>query len=388
MSKKVLFLTGTRADFGKLKPLIKAVEEHDNFNNYVFVTGMHTLSRYGLTADEVLRNGFKNVHVYLNQVNGDPMDVILASTIVGISRYINEYRPDLLVVHGDRVEALAGAIVGALNNILVAHIEGGEVSGTVDGLIRHSISKLAHIHFVSTDEAKYRLMQMGENSDSIFVIGSPDVDIMLSTDLPSIDESRERYEIKYPDYGIVLFHPVTTETQNLGKYARALTEALIESKRQYVVVYPNNDLGCEKIFDAYEKLNDNRNFRMFPSLRFEHFLTLLKNAQFLIGNSSAGVREAPIYGVSSINIGTRQQNRFNNDSIINTGYDKGEILAAINQVAVLPRSNPCFRFGKGNSTRLFMKALQGRKIWKISKQKTFMDIPIYVNKVSLVMHQA
>ncbi|MEN6390248.1 MAG: UDP-N-acetylglucosamine 2-epimerase [Syntrophomonas sp.] len=387
MGKKILFLTGTRADFGKLKPLMKAVEENPRFTNYVFVTGMHTLRRYGLTAGEVLRTGFKNVHVYMNQVNGDPMDIILSSTITGMSRFINEYRPDMIVVHGDRVEALAGAIVGSLNNILVAHIEGGEVSGTIDGLIRHSISKLAHIHFVSNEEARYRLVQMGENPNAIFVIGSPDVDVMLSSDLPTLDDARERYEIPFQDYSLVLFHPVTSEIRYLKKYAQDFTGALLDSQRNYVVVYPNNDMGCDKIFDAYKILVGNPRFKLFPSIRFEYFLSLLKNSKFMIGNSSAGIREAPIYGVHSINVGTRQQNRFDYPSIINICYEKDSILIAINKIDNLAKPKPCFTFGKGNSTLAFMKAIQSRKLWKVDTQKTFLDLPIRL-KDGAQLHRA
>lgn len=374
--KKILFLTGTRADFGKLKPLMRAVENTELFQCAIFVTGMHTLSRYGHTVEEVYKAGFKNIHMYMNHTIGDPMDVILANTIVGLSRFVNENRPDLIVVHGDRVEALAGAIVGSLNNILVAHIEGGEISGTVDELIRHSISKLAHIHFVSNQMAASRLRQLGENPDTIFIIGSPDIDVMLSNELPSIDKAKEHYEIPYEKYGIVLFHPVTTEIESFPYYAKNFVDALIESKRNYVVIYPNNDLGCDYIFQEYKRLKNNPYFKVFPSLRFEYFLTLLKNATFIIGNSSAGIREAPIYGKYTINIGTRQKNRFSYPTILNVGYQKEEILNTIRKIELLPKASPCYEFGQGDSTRRFMEILEGEKIWNISKQKQFMDLTL------------
>ena len=165
--KKVLFLTGTRADYGKLKSLMNIIEKSTSFQCSIFATGMHTLSRYGNTVNEIYKNGFQDIHTYMNQIKGDGMDIILANTIHGLSRYVHENRPDLIVVHGDRVETLAGAIVGTLNNILVAHIEGGELSGTVDELIRHSVSKLAHIHFVANAKAADRLKQLGEDSANI-----------------------------------------------------------------------------------------------------------------------------------------------------------------------------------------------------------------------------
>jgi UDP-N-acetylglucosamine 2-epimerase (hydrolysing) len=141
--RKIVFITGTRADFGKLKPLIRAVEQHGDFEYSIFATGMHLLYRYGMTVEEIHKAGFTNIFAYMNQIHGEPMEMVLANTITGLSRYLHEYEPDLLVVHGDRVEAMAGATVGALRNILVGHVEGGELSGTVDDLIRHSVTKLA-----------------------------------------------------------------------------------------------------------------------------------------------------------------------------------------------------------------------------------------------------
>lgn len=372
--KRIVFLTGTRADFGKLKPLMRIVEISAEFECIIFVTGMHTLSRYGKTVNEIYKERFQNIHVDMNQVYGEPMDLVLANTITGFSRFVSEYRPDLIVVHGDRIEALAGAIVGALNNILVAHVEGGELSGTIDGVIRHSISKLAHVHFVANEEAGSRLRQLGEVPESIFYIGSPDIDIMLSETLPTIEEVRMRYGIFFEKYAIVLFHSVTTELEALRENVEQMIAALLESRKNYVVIYPNNDLGCEEILKAYSAFSSNEHFKVFPSLRFEYFLTLLKHAEFLIGNSSAGVREAPVYGVYSINIGTRQQDRFQYGSILNVDYHKDEILQAINSVNSLHRCSPCFSFGKGDSAIRFLNVLKGEQIWKIDKQKRFQDL--------------
>src|SRR4030065_1043665 len=142
--RKLVFLSGTRADFGKMKSLMLKLQDDDLFEVHVFVTGMHMLSRYGSTRDEVLKAGLKNIYRFINQNSNDSMDQVLAKTISGLSDYVKETTPDLLIVHGDRVEALAGAIVGSLNNIPVAHIEGGEESGTGDVLIRHAVSVLSH----------------------------------------------------------------------------------------------------------------------------------------------------------------------------------------------------------------------------------------------------
>ena len=159
--KKILFLTGTRADFGKLKSLIKITQKNNNFLSEILVTGMHLQKEYGETIDEIYKSKIENIFSFENHHNSK-MDIVLAETIKGVSNHIHYSKPDLIVVHGDRVEALAGAIAGSLNNILVAHIEGGELSGTVDEIIRHAVSKMSHIHFVSNEEAKKRLIQLGE----------------------------------------------------------------------------------------------------------------------------------------------------------------------------------------------------------------------------------
>jgi UDP-N-acetylglucosamine 2-epimerase (hydrolysing) len=344
MFKKILFITGTRADFGKLKPLILAV------NGSLFVTGMHTLQRYGYTVDEVVNKaGFTNSHIYYNQILGEPMDLVLANTINGLSRYVKEYQPDMIIVHGDRVETLAGAIVGSLNNILVGHIEGGELSGTIDESIRHAVSKLAHVHFVANASARMRLLRMGEHPGSIFVIGSPEIDIMLSA-LPSLEHVKRYYGIDFDKYAIGILHPVSSEYDTMKEMSNAFIEGLLGSALNYILIYPNNDRGSHFIFDAYKQLECNPNFKIFPSIRFEYFLTLLKNAQFIIGNSSCGIRQAPIYGIPTINIGTRQLGRSDIDSIINIEIE--DIIDGVN-VALETSMTPSFAFGKGDSARKF-----------------------------------
>ncbi len=372
--RTVLFLTGTRADFGKLKPLIAKVELDEQLESRVFVTGMHLLARYGHTMEEIQRAGCRNIFAYINQIEtgSAQMDLVLANTIQGLGHYVREWRPDLLVVHGDRVEALAGAIVGALNGILVAHVEGGELSGSVDELVRHAVSKLSHLHFVANNEAASRLQQMGEKPESIFVIGSPDIDVMLSDSLPSIEEARTRYEITFPEYSIFIHHPVVTELHHLRQHMESIVDGLRASGRKFVVIYPNNDTGSDVILEQILALEGDENFRVLPSLRFEHFLTVLKHAQAIVGNSSAGIREAPGYGVPTINIGTRQLNRFQSPSIVNISEDREALLRALRE---LPSSMPpSLHFGRGESARFFSEALREPSFWHTPRQKQFQDV--------------
>lgn len=370
--KKVVFLTGTRADFGKLKPLMLALKSNPAFEMHVFITGMHMLAKYGYTCEEVERTGFTNIYKYINQNSNDGMDNILAKTIAGLSDYVREIQPDLIVVHGDRVEALAGATVGALNNILTGHIEGGEVSGTIDELIRHAVTKMSHVHFVANETAKRRLIQLGECEETIHVIGSPDIDVMNSDQLPTLAEVKRHYQIEYPSYAILAFHPVTTELSLLREQTRTIIDNLEHSGKNYVAIYPNNDHGSDIILEEYKRLAKHPRFKIFPSMRFEYFLTLLKHAEFMIGNSSAGVREAPHFGVPSINLGTRQYNRVKSKLVLNAPITEKDIRNAITNMVDMPRTPESF-FGDGGSATHFIKIISSDPIWRLGKQKHFID---------------
>lgn len=373
--KKILFITGTRADYGKIKSLIQAIDTSENYEAYVYVSGMHLLEKYGSTYNEVLKDNYTNVFVALGQHYSNSMSYNLGDVICNLTGYVDTIKPDMILVHGDRIDALAGAIVGAFNNILVGHIEGGEISGTIDDSIRHAISKFAHIHFVSNEEAKKRLIQLGEDSSHIHVIGSPDIDLMLSPTLPTEQQALDYYGIPFQEYGIMMYHPVTTEYDIVGDHICAVVDALIQSKKNYIVIYPNNDLGTEIILNEYKRLHNLPNFKVFPSIRFEYFLTLLKNADFMIGNSSAGIRETGIYGIPSIDIGTRQKNRYNPTILKNiqsVDEDSATICDAIKHTDAHRFQSG--GFGLGNSTDSFMAILNHTNLWSLNLQKHFVDL--------------
>lgn len=303
------------------------------------------------------------------------MSYNLGVVLMNLARYADQIKPDMIVVHGDRIDALAGAVTGALNNILVAHIEGGEISGTIDDSIRHAISKFAHLHFVCNEEAKKRLLQMGEQKERIFVIGSPDIDIMLSDTLPSLQQAYEKYEVEFDSYSIFMYHPVTTEVRELPEHIKEVVDALLASEKNYIVVYPNNDNGTEIILNEIGRLYGNKRFRVFPSIRFEYFLTFLKNADAIIGNSSAGIRESGIYGIPAIDIGSRQKGRYDEKMLKNIQHareDKADILDKLQNIS--SHRIPSSGFGVGNSTELFFEVLKREDIWNLDIQKIFVDI--------------
>ena len=374
MRKKIVFLTGTRADFGKIRSLLDVIHKATQFEAHIFVTGMHMLRKYGLTCIEVENRGYKNIYKFINQNYSDTMDSVLAKTIAGLSDYVKEIQPDMIVLHGDRVEALAGAIVGSLNNILVSHIEGGEVSGTIDDLIRHSVSKLSHLHFVTNTRAMQRLIQLGENPVNIHPIGSPDVDALFSPDLPNLQQVKDWYGIPFDNYAIMLFHPVTTEVDDIRRQIKCLVDAVVESGDNFVVIYPNNDNGSSAIIHEYSRIESNTlHFKVYPSMRFDYFLTLLKNSTYMIGNSSSALMEAPYYGVPAINIGSRQTDRAILDSVINCKCEKDEILEALTKIKSV-KVEPIKYFGEGNSCMRFLEILKEPAVWNTSSQKKFFDI--------------
>lgn len=370
--RKLLFLTGTRADFGKLEPLAAAARDAGHQITF-FVTGMHMMQRYGLTKLEVQRMPGAAVHEFLNQRPGDGQDVVLAKTVMGFSDYVTENRPDLVVIHGDRIEALAGALVSATNYIPSAHIEGGEVSGTIDEVFRHCNTKLATHHFVSSDQAARRVMALGEPEGSIHVIGSPELDFHAGPSGVTLDQVRARYDIPFAEYGIAVFHPVTSEQDSMATQAEALFGALNASGRSFVVIAPNNDPGSEAIFAALSRLPAER-FRLIPSMRFAHFSELMKNAACMVGNSSAGVREAPFFGLASLDIGTRQTNRAQAGSV--------QTCAATDRAAILKflaeqwgqRHAPHTGFGEGRAADRFVQTLAAPEFWARGLQKAFQDL--------------
>ncbi len=371
MTREILFVTGTRADFGKIEPLALAARDAGLKVSFL-VTGMHMLDRYGLTKIEVHRVQGATVHEFLNQREGDPQDTILAKSIIGFSDIFAELRPDLVVFHGDRIEALACALVCATNYIRSAHIEGGEVSGTIDEVFRHCNTKLAACHFVSSEAAAKRVMTLGEPAEKIHVIGSPELDFHARPSGVTLPEVLERYDIPFDDYGVTLFHPVTSEAATMGRQAADLFGALEASGRNFVVIAPNNDPGSREIFAVLEQLPRER-FRLIPSMRFAHFSELMKHAACLVGNSSAGVREAPFLGIPSLDIGTRQTNRAEAPSLFSADAAERDKIGDFLAREWGKRYPPHTAFGEGRAAERFIEVLADEGFWQGGLQKTFAD---------------
>ncbi len=232
---------------------------------------------------------------------------------------------------------------------------------------------MAHFHFVANYESKIRILQLGEREENIFIIGSPDIDVMISNSLPEVKDVKSRHNIDFDEYAILIYHPVTTEVSKIEINIREVIKALEFSNKNYIIVYPNNDLGSDIIINEIEKSCKSKKYKLVRSLPFEDFLSLLKNSLFIIGNSSAGIREACVFGIPTVDIGTRQQGRYQNvilKNIQHTVENSEEILNCINQVN-FHKFNSNY-FGEGNSAKQFVEIIKARNDSAI--QKKFIDI--------------
>lgn len=373
---RILFITGTRADYGKQKSLIASLGRGpSDFEVSVFVTGMHLHKDYGETWREIKKD-FPNLNLYLfdNQNNMLGQEEVLTQTLSGINGYCKENPIDLIVVHGDRIEPLAAALCGLMLRIRVCHIEGGEVSGTQDETIRHTITKLSDYHFVANEQAERRIKQLGEDKESVFRIGSPEVDLFISGNLPNIDEVLRRYQISFKKYAILIFHPVTNEIDSIQQQASEIAKFVKNVEDKFVIILPNNDPGREGIMEAWtELIKDNQKTRSLPSMRFEYFVSLLKNCDYVLGNSSTGVRESTFFGIPSINVGTRQSGRSSHPLILHSKAALDELIRKREELRALER-RPTAIFGDGSSGSKFLEVLKSETFWLKGKQKTFFDI--------------
>ena len=378
MKKRIVFISGTRADYGKIKPLIKKIFKKQKFEIYIFATGMHLIKKYGYTINEIKKDFKQNVFSFKNNTKDkDNYLNTFKNTVNIFGKFINNNKIDAVVIHGDRVESLAAATSAFLSQIKVIHIEGGEVSGNIDETIRHSISKLSNVHFVSNKLAHNRLYQMGEQKKTIHIIGSPETDVIFSKNLPTLKELFKRYEIKYQNYAIAILHPFNEEWSQYKKNVSTFFKSLKESKKKYVLIYPNNDYGSKIILNEINKIKNYKNIKQIRSMRFEYYLTLLKNAHFIIGNSSSGVRESQNYGVPCINLGKRQFKRSNTKNIFNSNFNKEKILSLINKFSNQKKiyfTKNIKKFGVGKSAEKFSKIIANKNFWKEDNQKYFNDI--------------
>ncbi|MNB76736.1 UDP-N,N'-diacetylbacillosamine 2-epimerase (hydrolyzing) [compost metagenome] len=333
--KKVLVVTGTRADYGIYFPILKAIKADSDLELHLLVTGMHLSPQYGYTIEHIRADGFRisaTVDCLLQGATHANMARSVGLAILGMTQAVESINPDYVVVLGDRGEMLAAAIVASHMNIPVAHLHGGEVSGTIDESVRHAISKLAHIHFPATEASRERLIRLGEDPWRIQVVGAPRIETILNADLPILTEVKRRYRLDNIDsYLLFAYHPVTTETGDLEDL-RGMVNVLANSGKDVVCIHPNADAGTEGITGVYREFADCRNLYWITSFEQMDYLTILKYTDVLIGNSSSGIIEAASFHVPVINIGSRQAGRERSDNIFDIGENADELAAALDYV--------------------------------------------------------
>lgn len=335
MIKRIGIVTGTRAEFGLLSRIISLLQKDKRFDTRIFVCGAHLSPEFGSTVSEIEQNGVTNIV---------PIEMLLSSsTRTGIAKSVglatisfsdafSREDLDTIIVLGDRYEILAAAQAAMFLDIPLAHIHGGEVTeGAFDDAIRHSITKMANIHFPATKEFAKRIYQLGESPKSVFIVGSPGIDNIFNTQRMNRDELELSLGLNLDDkIALVTYHPVTKTSNGSENDIRHLVAAIKNNPQlTYVVTYPNADGGGGDIIEQWESISHLENVKIVPSLGFRRYLSLMEWVVCVLGNSSSGIIEAPSFHVGTVNIGTRQHGRPRASSIIDVDMRENEISAAI-----------------------------------------------------------
>lgn len=329
----IAVVTGTRAEYGYLKPLMEAIEKDNQLRLIPIITGMHLLLDFGNTSTLVKKDFPKSVKIPMD-LHGDTLKDMadyLASGITNFAEYFSTHRPDILIVLGDRSESLAAALAAIYLNIPIAHINGGDVTGTtVDESIRHAITKIAHIHFTHTARNAERVKKMGEDENRIFITGALTIDTILHAPLSPKVTIFNKYHLdpNQPTF-LVVQHPITTLMDRGYTQLKELFLALGTLKKQTILLYPNCDAGSRKFIDLIKRYEKTPYLHILRNIPHEDYLSLMKSVDLMIGNSSSGIIEAPSFKIPVINIGTRQQGRERSDNIIDIKPEKEKILKAI-----------------------------------------------------------
>jgi len=381
MSKKIGVVTGTRAEYGILKPLLIKIKESKDLELNLIVTGLHLLKKYGLTIKEIEKEGFK-IDGIVEMYDDDKEDITyhgkaLAKGIAGFASLLSKIKPDILVVLGDRLEPLAATLAAATLRIPIAHIHGGDKtdSGHIDENIRHSITRFANIHFTATKEHTKRLIKMGEEPWRIFQVGALGLDSVINQKTISKEDLAKKIGLHLDDKIIVcVFHPVHLEQELAGKQMHEILEAIKELKMQTVIIYPNNDAGSQDIIEEIEKCKGLPFIKIFPNLPHSDYVNLLKCADVLIGNSSSGIIEAPSLKLPVVNIGLRNVGREHAENVIFVDVKRDEIISAIKKALYdkkfKEKVKQCINpYGDGKASERIVKILSEIKIDRKLLQK-------------------
>jgi GDP/UDP-N,N'-diacetylbacillosamine 2-epimerase (hydrolysing) len=364
MKKRIVAgVTGIRSEYDIMSSVFKKIQEHPQLDLKVIVTGAHLSDSYGHTIDEIKRDGFAVEDEIESLINGDTNSSRvkgLALQLSGMTQSIARIQPDFLLVLGDREEAMATALVGAYMNIPIAHISGGDrVVGNVDDQVRHAVTKLAHLHFTTNSESYQRIINLGEQSFRVFNSGNPGLDRLISTPELSCRELSEKLSFEIADGEpliLLIQHIISTETDSAYEQMKTTLEAVAQLKIKTIISYPNSDAGSQQIIKALQE------YKHLPFIfiknnipRFE-FVNIMRKAGCMLGNSSAGILEAPLLKLPAINVGNRQKKRLHAGNVQFVPHRVEPIKSAVTKAlfdqhyrsTVSQCSNP---YGDGNSAQ-------------------------------------
>jgi UDP-hydrolysing UDP-N-acetyl-D-glucosamine 2-epimerase len=387
MSKrKICVVTGARADYGLLYWLLREIETERTLELQLAVTGMHLSPEFGLTVREIEADGFliaERVEMLLSSDTPVGVAKAIGLGVIGFADAFARLRPDILVVLGDRFEVLAAAQAALVARIPIAHLHGGETTkGTFDEAIRHSITKMAHLHFVAAEPYRRRVIQLGEDPARVFNVGAPGLDHIRRTtllDRAAFERSIE-FEMGQPTF-LVTYHPATLVERSAADGARELLRALDRFETARVLFTRTNaDTGgraVNELLEAYVEAHPKR-ARLFTSLGQQRYLSALRLVDLVVGNSSSGVIEAPAFGVPTVNIGPRQEGRLRAASVIDSAEDADAIAAAIER-AMSPRfraelEGMASPYGEGDTARRVVEVLLAVEIGEGLVMKRFFDV--------------
>ncbi len=385
--KKIAIVTATRAEYGLLSSVIRELRklESDSFRTELIVTGTHLSDHYGMTVEEIEKDGLRIDHRITIPVDSDSEIAISNNQACALRKFTELFateKYDAVVLLGDRYETLAVAIAAGNTRTPIFHLCGGDTTeGALDEWIRHSITKISYLHFVTNDESRRRVIQLGEDPARVFNYGSTSIDNILNAATMSKAEALESVGLADCRYAICTYHPVTMEIGNVEAQMTNFLQAIqCYQNIQFIVTKSNADQGgmqINEILDAAEK--DISNLHVFASLGIKRYLSLMKYAEFVLGNSSSGIIETPAFGVPTVNIGDRQKGRLQSESIINCGIFKNDIIDAIEE-AMSDRQREISRnvvspYGDGHAAeRIAEKSYQVVMDGNINLKKKFYDI--------------
>jgi len=332
--RKIAVVTGSRAEYGILYSVLKAIEARQELKLSLVVTGMHLSHEFGYTVEQIERDGF-DIEAKVDMLLSSDASVAMAKSIglgiMGMAQTWEQLKPDIIVVFGDRVEPLAAAVSGAYMGIPVAHIHGGDSpKAGLDEYARHAITKLAHIHLPATEKSAERIIKMGEDEWRVHVVGSPALDMILNEPLLAAEVLVEKLGLDLARPLILAVqHSVTTQADEAAKQMRETLEAIVEIGNPTVLIHPNSDAGGRRMIEVVKEFESYPFIKTFKSLPRREYLSLMKVASVMVGNSSSGIIDAPSFGLPAVNIGIRQEGRERGKNVIDVGHDKQEIIKAI-----------------------------------------------------------